>query len=391
MSDVLAVPTGTDVTELSAALDAVELFMSRFIVWPDAEHCGPMAALWAAHTHVAQLFDNTPRLVITALTPSSGKTRVLEVLEHLCASAERTSSITPSGVYSAIEGSASELALPTFLIDEIDKGMDEDLTRILNDGYRAGATVPRTVIKPNGERVVQRFPTFAPVALAGLSNARLADDLLSRSIRLGMERKPPGVTCERFTRRRDVAAAMAIREALAASLSEHQVFIEAHYPDMPAGLGDRDFDIWEPLVIVADAAGGRWPERARAACVQFAMRVMSKRELTTPQRLLVDIREVYEELMTANWKTDLIPTYGSNPAMVDEEFCQSADLVSALRARDDMPWGALSYVTVYWLAAKLEPFGIKPAKHRFTPGGSQYRGYYWCDFADYWADHPDGV
>src|SRR3954467_3582110 len=49
---------------LADVLDAVEGFMSRFIVWPD-DQCGPMAALWAAHTHVARLFYHTPRLMIT--------------------------------------------------------------------------------------------------------------------------------------------------------------------------------------------------------------------------------------------------------------------------------------------------------------------------------------
>ena len=32
---------------------------------------------------------------------------------------------------------------------------------------------------------------------------------------------------------------------------------------MPAGLEDRDADICEPLLAIADAAGGQWPKRAR--------------------------------------------------------------------------------------------------------------------------------
>ena len=34
---------------------------------------------------------------------------------------------------------------------------------------------------------------------------------------------------------------------------------------MPAGIQDRNADIWEALVAVADIAGGEWPGRARAA------------------------------------------------------------------------------------------------------------------------------
>lgn len=40
------------------------------------------------------------------------------------------------------------------------------------------------------------------------------------------------------------------------------------FPDqMP--VEDRAADVWEALVMVADAAGGHWPERAREAAIAF--------------------------------------------------------------------------------------------------------------------------
>src|SRR3546814_17356925 len=33
--------------------------------------------------------------------------------------------------------------------------------------------------------------------------------------------------------------------------------------DLPEGIEDRDADVWEPLIAIADAAGGKWPEAAR--------------------------------------------------------------------------------------------------------------------------------
>ena len=35
------------------------------------------------------------------------------------------------------------------------------------------------------------------------------------------------------------------------------------WPDMPDGIEDRNADVWEPLLAIADLAGGEWPERAR--------------------------------------------------------------------------------------------------------------------------------
>src|SRR5262249_52324763 len=33
-------------------------------------------------------------------------------------------------------------------------------------------------------------------------------------------------------------------------------------PEMPSGIEDRDADVWEPLLAIADAVGGDWPVRA---------------------------------------------------------------------------------------------------------------------------------
>jgi len=38
-------------------------------------------------------------------------------------------------------------------------------------------------------------------------------------------------------------------------------------PVLPGGLSDRACDNWRPLLAIADAAGGDWPERARRAAL----------------------------------------------------------------------------------------------------------------------------
>jgi Protein of unknown function (DUF3631) len=39
------------------------------------------------------------------------------------------------------------------------------------------------------------------------------------------------------------------------------------WPEMPDGIEDRNADVWEALIAIADLAGGDWPERARRAAV----------------------------------------------------------------------------------------------------------------------------
>jgi hypothetical protein len=61
---------------------------------------------------------------------------------------------------------------------------------------------------------------------------------------------------------------------------------------MPDGIRDRDADVWEPLLALADEAGGGWPERARVTAVTLV--TLSKE--STPSlgvRLLADLREVF--------------------------------------------------------------------------------------------------
>jgi Protein of unknown function (DUF3631) len=65
------------------------------------------------------------------------------------------------------------------------------------------------------------------------------------------------------------------------------------WAEVPAGVEDRDADVWEPLLAVADVAGGTWPKRARVAAVTL----VAESKESTPSlgvRLLSDLREVFD-------------------------------------------------------------------------------------------------
>jgi uncharacterized protein DUF3631 len=66
-------------------------------------------------------------------------------------------------------------------------------------------------------------------------------------------------------------------------------------PGMPAGLNDRAEDVWESLIAVADAAGGDWPARARAAAVKLSGEAEDNAAESVLVRLLSDMREVFGE------------------------------------------------------------------------------------------------
>jgi len=171
--------------EPAELLDRVTAFLSRFSVFPD-HHCAPMLALWYAHTHAISHFYTTPRLILDSAEPGSGKTRVLEVAQYLVAKPEMTISITTAAIFRMLA-----VGPVTLLFDEIDAvfsgksgGNNEDLRALLNAGYKRSATVARCVGDASRMKM-ERFPVFAPVALAGIAGGMPAT-ITTRAITVHM-------------------------------------------------------------------------------------------------------------------------------------------------------------------------------------------------------------
>ena len=133
-------------------------------------------------------------------------------------------------------------------------------------------------------------------------------------------------------------------------------------PELPRELGDRAADVWEPLLAIADLAGGDWPMRARRAATALSARV-SVDDDTVAIRLLQDIRQV-----------------------LTQETMGSAELVRRLVVLADRPWADWAEgrpITQARVARLLRPFGIHPLKLRF--GEKTANGYTHRMFADPWS------
>lgn len=338
-------------------LDSVEAFIRRFCVLP-GEHCYAAVALWAAHTHFIRRLETTPRLACLSPEPGSGKTRVLEVLDVLCASPLMALDISMAAFFRIVEDRQ-----PAILLDEVDaiftgkKQSDsaEDMRRVINNGYRIGAVVQRVGGKNRDE--VQDFRVFTPVAMAGLGN--LPDTLMSRSVIIRMKRRNKGETVQQFRDRLHRPEG----EKLQALLANWAANIETlDYPVLPDGVEDRDADVWEPLIMVADLAGGQWPDHARQACLTF---VADKPEATISLgvRLLADLRKIWPAEAAA------MPT---------------ADILRELAALEEAPWADLygEGLKPRKLAALLGDYGIE-SHDVWTVLGSR-KGYRREDLWDSW-------
>ncbi len=286
----VAAPEPPVTVDAARLLGDVETLLGRFVAFPsDAARIA--VTLWAAHAHLVDAGDNSPRLALLSPEPGSGKTRTLEVLELLVPAPMSVLSASPAAVFRSIEAER-----PTLLMDEVDAifnrrggGDDgaEDLRALLNAGHRRGATIPRCV---GPKHDVVKFPVYAAVALAGLGD--LPDTLMSRSVIVRMRRRAPSEHVTPFRRRLHAAEGEALRDRLAAWTATVAGEVADAWPEMPDGVEDRPADVWEPLLAIADAAGGHWPERARAACVEL-VQVAASREASLGVRLLTDLRAVF--------------------------------------------------------------------------------------------------
>jgi hypothetical protein len=273
---------------------------------------------------------------------------VLEVVDLLVPDSMFVFSASPAAIFRSLGDRQI-----TLLFDEVDtiwsnrakQEGNEDLRALLNAGYKQGATIPRCVGK---SFEVQYFPVFAAVVLAGLGG--LPDTIMSRSIIINMRRRGPNERIEPFRRRVYERDGYALRDRLAGWASRDGEKVGEAWPEMPPGVEDRNAEVWEPLIAVADAAGGEWPTRAREACVHLIAAAQDRR-VSLGVRLLQDLRTVFAD----------------RPAM------HTMDLLTALKAGDDLdddaPWADLYGVglTDRKLASLLRPYGITSTKVRIGP------------------------
>lgn len=342
----------------AAVLDDLRAFLTRFVAFP-TRSASTAVALWAAHAHLVTAFESTPRLALLSPEPGSGKTRTLEVLELLVPRPMPVLNASTAAIFRSIQA-----VKPTLLLDEVDAvfgrhGKDdpaEDLRGLLNAGHRQGASIPRCV---GQSQEVRQFPVFAAVALAGLGD--LPDTLMSRSVIIRMRRRAPGERVEPFRHRTHKAEGEWLRERLEHWADSIRSEISDAWPQLPEGVVDRPADVWEPLLAVADAAGGHWPSTAREACVEL-VKVAETREASLGVRLLGDLRSVFGERSTMATKA----------------------ILDALHGMVEAPWNDLrgKPLDTRRLARMLDGYGI--GSTALWIDGKTLRGYKREDLWDAW-------
>ena len=332
-------------------LDDIANTMKRYVA-ADKETIRA-AALWVTFTWLIDVVQIAPIANITAPEKRCGKSILLTVLGRLAYRPLQVANIAPAALYRAIE-----LWAPTLLIDEVDAFLaaHDDARGILNAGFtRDSASVIRCV---GDDHMPTRFNVWGAKALCGIG--KIADTLADRSIPLRLRRRVAGEKVERL-RHSDPTIWMRLQAKLARFAADNASVIDEARPDPIHGLNDRANDCWEPLLAIADAAGGHWPKSARQAAT-----VLHGLEGDTPSigiELLQDVKAIF----------------------VDKRVIKifSSDLMEKLIADDESPWATWNRgkpMNTRQLSAKLSEFGIKSKQVRI--GFDSLKGYNIEDFKD---------
>jgi len=335
------------------------LIMCYFVV---AEEQAVIMATWILHTYVFEAAEFTPYLHITAPEKECGKTNLMDLLAAVAAKPVTSSGTTPAALVRIVHAMK-----PTIFIDEMDallKGSRESaesIRGILNAGFRRGGVFRKCNATTHE---LEEFNTFCPKCLTGIGE--LWDTVASRSIPIVMRRKRRDEVVASFRQRAVTQVAAPIRTELEAwSARGAAEILQTFEPASIANLSDRQNDIAEPLLAMAQLAGDGWLQRLTSA-LQTVFKGASSENSSMGATLLADVRAIFGER-----KIDGIP---------------SKDLATHLREIEGRPWAEWSHgkgLTANNLARQLKTYCIYPQTIRV--GSETPKGYRRGDFEDAWS------
>jgi len=257
-------------------------------------------------------------------------------------------------------------------IDEVDSNFrrNEELVSLVNSGYRREGAVAYRCSGDSNEPTA--YNSWSGKALAGIG--RLPETTESRAIQILMRKKKRDEKVEKIRKHHSKDFEI-LKQKCRKITFDNVNCLRDYEPEIPQELDDRQTDNWEPLLAIADLAGGDWPTWGRQAAVALSCQGKED-EISRREVLLADLRECFNATIKANTEKGINIT--SLP---------TAWILNYLKAKEESPWGAYlngSSITPRQLAGILKSFGIrsKDIRWRDVNGERVLKGYEFSDFQD---------
>jgi hypothetical protein len=351
------------------AVDGLQLFdelvaaIERHVVLQPGQ--APTVALWIMMSWQFERFKILPQLLLSSPLKRCGKTTLLELISYVVNQVLAASNLTGPAVFRAIERFK-----PTLLIDEADtflaKGVNSELTGVLNSGHNRALAYVIRVEEVDGERVPMRYSTFAPKVLAMIGTP--PETQLDRSVVIEMQRKPKatkvlplGLNAEQSFHD--------LKRKLARWRDDTPDSFEHDITACPPLSNDRARQNWSALLSVAKLCGQRAYEQGLEAVELCADTSHLEDDLGAD--LLADIRSIFKAK-----KADRL---------------RSAELLKELNDMTDRRWCTSNGgrpMNGHGLGENLRPFKVKSCT--FKDGAKAVKGYLRAELEPVFERYLDG-
>lgn len=259
-------------------------FFDRFLEFheDEAEDVNSTLALWTILTYVYPAWTVVPYLKISG-TLGSGKSTVFRCLSAVVFRPLASSNLTAPCLFRSLHDLGG-----TLLLDEGERLRDRapeasDMRSILLSGNKRGSPAMR--MERVGDKFCRlQFDVYGPKAIASISD--LNEALASRCIRITMTRATPDSPKPRRRINEGDLEWVKIRDDLhALALDFGDIWPElAERPDVCPTMSGRDFEVWQPLMALAEWFDGNGAAGIKDRLVQYAMRVIERdRDDATPE------------------------------------------------------------------------------------------------------------
>ena len=315
----------------------IQQHIRRFVVLPN-EHASVVLATWVIHTHLYLQQASTPRLVVTASGKNSGKSILCECLRPLCTGKEviedkgnavtrygalMAADVTPAYVIGAIDKANRDGERITLIMDEADvegsSGADMvALRKTINSGYRQSGSAGRVV----GGNMVRRS-TYAPVIISGIQG-NIHETTMSRAIKIHMRPADAEDRFDYYKAHLHDRLGDALRKRIEQWVNAIREDIIGYEPEME-DVRNRDREVWEPLVQIADIAGDE-PSKALREAMYFWLGGGTRREPRNHgEQVLANVVAIFEQ-------TDAPAMFSSDIARALADFGQEMNAHELFRA-----------------------------------------------------------
>jgi len=344
-----------DAVRVDEVLNEIVSFIRRFAIIP--QYADIAIALWILHVWCLDAFTISPLLRIKSPTKSCGKTTLLNLIGQLLPKNAFSSNFTTPVMFRLVDSFKVSLC-----IDEVDSNFrrNEELVSLVNSGYRREGAIAYRCSGDSNEPTA--YNSWSGKALAGIG--RLPETTESRAIQILMRKKKKDEKVEKIRKHHSKDFEI-LKQKCRKNAFDNVNRLRDYEPEIPQELDDRQADNWEPLIAVADLAGGKWPAWGRQAAIALSCAGKGD-EIGKGEELLADLKEIFDRM-----------NQQGHPNLLTEW------IISGLCGKSERPWREYDYgkpITPKQLANLLKPFEIEPRSVRVTTG--VYRGYYGADLQD---------